>query len=300
MGRRLDFLRIVPSPGAATGLLVLGAACWGTTFPAAKEGFAIMGLFAFMAWSRIIGFLTLAPFAAGIPAREWRRAGPIGALLGVLLYLAYLFQSLGLERTSATNAGFLTGLYVVGTPVLGALLYRRWPERRVLGAVALSTLGLALLSVEAWSFAPGDALVLVSVLFWSLQILLVGRASHLDPMVLILVELGVAAMLHVATALGDMHAALLPEVWGLLVLTGALGTGLGYFVQIIAQRRVHPTRTAIIYTSEPLFAALFSMAWLGERLTGRGWLGAGLIVVAMLVAEVGAARRLVAESGSPI
>lgn len=300
MGRRLDLLRTVPSSGTATGLLLLGAACWGSTFPAAKEGFAIMGLLAFMAWSRIIGLLALAPCAAGIPAAEWRRALPTGALLGVLLYLAYLFQSLGLERTTATNAGFLTGLYVVGTPVIGALLYRRWPERRVLAAVALSTLGLALLALEGWSFAAGDALVLVSVVFWSLQILLVGRAAHLDPVVLILVELGVASALHLVTTAGDLRVDLLPQVWGLLVLTGALGTGLGYGVQIIAQRRVHPTRTAIIYTSEPVFAALFSMAWLGERLTGRGWLGAALIVGAMLVAEVGPAREPAAEAGSPV
>jgi drug/metabolite transporter (DMT)-like permease len=300
MGRRLDLLRIVPRPGTATALLLLGAACWGSTFPAAKEGFVIMGLLPFMAWSRIIGFLTLAPLAAGIPATEWRRALPIGTLLGVLLYLAYLFQSLGLERTTATNAGFLTGLYVVGTPLIGALLYRRWPEPRVLGAVTLSTLGLALLSLEGWSFAPGDALVLVSVLFWSLQILLVGRAAHLDPVVLILVELGVASVLHAATTLGDLRIQLLADVWGLLILTGALGTGLGYFVQIIAQRRVHPTRTAIIYTSEPLFAALFSMTWLGERLSGRGWAGAALIVAAMLVAELGAARKPAVETATPI
>ena len=300
MGRRLDLLRIVPRPGTATALLLLGAACWGSTFPAAKEGFVIMGLLPFMAWSRIIGFLTLAPLAAGIPATEWRRALPIGTLLGVLLYLAYLFQSLGLERTTATNAGFLTGLYVVGTPLIGALLYRRWPEPRVLGAVTLSTLGLALLSLEGWSFAPGDALVLVSVLFWSLQILLVGRAAHLDPVVLILVELGVASVLHAATTLGDLRIQLLADVWGLLILTGALGTGLGYFVQIIAQRRVHPTRTAIIYTSEPLFAALFSMTWLGERLSGRGWAGAALIVAAMLVAELGGARKPAVETATPI
>lgn len=275
----------MPSERAAVALLLCGAALWGITFPAGKEALSVLGVPAFMAWSRVLGFLSVLLLAPGVPRDEWRRGLPLGSLLGVLLFFAYLLQTFGLERTTATNAGFLTGLYVVGTPLLGALIYRRLPSRRVAAAVGLSTLGLALLSLRGWSFSSGDSLVMLSVIFWSLQILAVGRGSNRDPVVLIVIEMGVAAALHLAVVGFSLQPGDAAEVWPNLLITGVLGTGLAYLVQIIGQRRVAPTRTAIIYTGEPVFAALSSAVWLGERLDVRGWLGATAIIAAMLVAE---------------
>ena len=284
---RLAALRIVPTEKVAGLLLLTGAAFWGLTFPAAKEALEIMGPLAFMTWSRAVGFLSLLPLAWGTPRDRWREALPLGLLLGILLFFAYLFQTLGLERTTATNAGFLTGLYVVGTPLFGAAIYRRWPSVRVLVAVAMSTAGLALLSLRGWSFSPGDSLVMLSVVFWSLQILAVGRGAQRDPVVLILVEMAFATLLHAASSGFDLQFDALSRAWPYLIITGVLGTGLAYFVQILGQRRISPTRTAIIYTGEPVFAAFFSALWLGERLNARGWSGAALIVGAMIVAETG-------------
>jgi drug/metabolite transporter (DMT)-like permease len=280
----LGRLRAVPSERAAAGLLVLGASLWGLTFPAAKEGLEVLGPLALMAWTRAVGFASLLPAGRGTRSEELRRCLPLGGLLGSLVFLAYHFQTLGLERTTATNAGFLTGLYVVGTPLAGALLYRRWPERRTIVAVAISTVGLGLLSLRGWSFSTGDALVLLSVVFWSLHILSVGRGAGRDPVVLFLVQMGVAALLHTVAAGFDLRLEDLDRAWGYLIVTGVLGTGCAYFLQIVGQRRIGPTRTAVIYTSEPVSAAIFSALWLGERLSLRGWLGAGLILGAMLIA----------------
>ena len=291
MSTRLGGLRRVPRERTAVALLVTGAAFWGLTFPAAKEGLEIMGPLAFMAWSRAAGFASLVPLAWGMPRDAWRRDLRWGLLLGVLLFFAYLFQTLGLERTTATNAGFLTGLYVVGTPLFGAFLFRRRPRGRVVAAVALSTAGLALLSLRGWTFSAGDSLVLVSVIFWSLHILTIGHGADRDPVALALVQTGFAALLHTLTAGFDLRVGALSDVWPYLVVTGVLGTGLAYFVQIVGQRRISPTRTAVIYTSEPVFAALFSALWLGERLSARGWAGAALILIAMVVAETGAPER---------
>ena len=291
MSTRLGALRLVPRERTAVALLVVGAALWGLTFPAAKEGLEIMGPLAFMAWSRGAGFASLLPLAWRMPRAAWRRDVPWGLLLGALLFFAYLFQTLGLERTTATNAGFLTGLYVVGTPLFGAVLLRRRPRRRVLVGVALSTAGLALLSLRGWAFSPGDSLVLVSVVFWSLHILSIGHGAERDPVVLAVVQTGSAALFHAVAAGFELRVDALPDVWPYLVVTGVLGTGVAYFVQIVGQRRISPTRTAVIYTSEPVFAALFSALWLGERLTARGWAGAVLIVIAMVVAETGALER---------
>ena len=293
---RLATLRIIPTERVAGLLLLMGAAFWGLTFPAAKEALEIMGPFAFMTWSRAVGFVSLVPLAWGTPRARWREALPLGLLLGILLFCAYLFQTLGLERTTATNAGFLTGLYVVGTPLFGAVIYRKWPSARVLAAVAMSTVGLALLSLRGWSFSPGDSLVMVSVIFWSLQILAVGRGADRDPVVLILVEMAFATVLHALSSGLDLQIDVLHRAWPYLIITGVLGTGLAYFVQIIGQRRISPTRTAIIYTGEPVFAALFSALWLGERLNVRGWMGAAIIIGAMIVAETGGSGDPVVEA----
>lgn len=280
-------LRRVPPEPVAVVLLVSGAAMWGVTFPTAKDGIDVMGVVSFAFWTRFVGLAVLLPLAPGVPRGEWRRSAPIGALLGVLLYLAYLFQSLGLERTTATNAGFVTGLYVIGTPILAAAWSRHLPSLRIVGALCLSLAGLALLSLRGGTFSAGDSLVLVSALFWSLQILAVGAGAERDPVALIVTELAVASALHLVGAGFQVRAGLLDDVALELFFTGVLGTGVAYFFQVLAQRRISATRTAIVYSSEPLFAALFSWLWLNERLGLRGWVGGLCIVAAMTLVEAG-------------
>ena len=252
-----------------------------------KDGIDVMGVVSFAFWTRFVGLVVLLPLAPSVPRREWRRSAPIGALLGVLLYLAYLFQSLGLERTTATSAGFVTGLYVIGTPVLAAVWGRHLPSRRVVGALCLSLAGLALLSLRGWSFSAGNSLVLVSAVFWSLQILAVGAGARRDPVTHIVTELALASALHLVGAGFQLRADLLGGVALELFFTGVLGTGVAYFFQVLAQRRISATRTAIIYSSEPLFAALFSWLWLDERLGPRGWVGGLCIGAGMILVEAG-------------
>jgi drug/metabolite transporter (DMT)-like permease len=258
---------------------------------------------AFMAWSRTLGFLillvSLPLFArAGGGRLDLHRAIRPGIVLGALLFLGYTLQTAGLARTTATNAGFITGLYVVFTPVLALIVLRQPTGPAAWAAVGISVMGLALLSVESLDTLaprPGDLLVLASAVAWAGHVVAVGRfTGRYSSAGLAFGQMAVASMFHLAgtfvvgTGLQPAEAA---SVWGMLFLTGVLGSGVAFTIQVFAQRRLTPARAAIILAGESVFAALFAAVWLGERLLAHQWAGAILTVSAMVLSEVGARRR---------
>jgi drug/metabolite transporter (DMT)-like permease len=284
-------------------LLFLTPLIWGLTFPAGKVALERLSVPAFMAWSRTLGFLILLvslPLFARAGARwpDIRRAIPPGLVLGALLFLGYALQTSGLARTSATNAGFITGLYVVFTPVLALVVLRQPTGAAAWAAVAVSVVGLAFLSVESLD-APrprfGDLLVLASAVAWAGHVVAVGRfTGRFSSTGLALNQMAVASAFHlvgafaVGTGLQPGQAA---SVWTMLFLTGILGSGVAFTIQVFAQRRLTPVRAAIILAGESVFAALFAAVWLGERLLPHQWIGAALAVSAMVLSEIGARRR---------
>lgn len=292
-GARLD-------PGL---LLLVIPVAWGITFPAAKLGLETVALLPFMAWTRALGFLTI---LVGIPllargelTREALRrvAGP-GMLLGSLIFLGYLLQTAGLERTTATNAGFITGLYVVFVPVLALVLFRRRAGRPAWIAVVVSLLGLALLSVPSLTdIRPrfGDLLVVAGAVAWAGHVVAIGHfAARHSPIVLSLAQMAVTAGLHIIVAVpGGLDPEGAFEIWRLLVITGVIGSGLGYTLQVVAQETVSATRAVVILAGESVAAAAFSFVWLGERLEPHQWAGATLVLAAMVISELGARRASV-------
>ncbi|HEX6207265.1 MAG TPA: DMT family transporter [Actinomycetota bacterium] len=286
--------------GRDAGLvLLLTPLIWGLTFPAGKEALERLPLLPFTAWSRLLGVATVAvalPFLLRRSRFEARRLVVPGVVLGGLMFVAFLLQSAGLERTTATNAGFVTGLYVVFTPVLGLALFRRPVGRAAWLAVGISVVGLALLSVPGLDdLAPrqGDLLVLASAVVWAGHVVAVGHFAARHPAVpLALAQLVVAAGLHLLATTGEgLHLAAAIEVWPLLVITGVLGSGVAFTIQVLAQGTVSATRAAIILASESVVAAIAAAIWLGERLDAHQWVGAALAVAAMVLSEVGARRR---------
>ncbi|HET6776482.1 MAG TPA: DMT family transporter [Actinomycetota bacterium] len=284
-------------------LLFLTPLIWGITFPAGKLALEQLSVPAFMAWSRTLGFLILLislPLFARAAARwpDIRRAIVPGILLGALLFLGYSLQTAGLVRTSATNAGFITGLYVVFTPVLALLVLRQPTGAAAWAAVGISVVGLALLSVESLD-APrlrfGDLLVLASAVAWAGHVVAVGRfTGRFASAGLALNQMGAASVFHLVGTfvLGtglQLHQA--ASVWPLLFLTGILGSGVAFTIQVFAQQRLTPVRAAVILAGESVFAALFAAVWLGERLLAHQWIGAVLTMSAMVLSEVGARRR---------
>jgi drug/metabolite transporter (DMT)-like permease len=191
-------------------------------------------------------------------------------------------------------------LAVVLTPLLGGLLLRQRPGRwPVLGAL-LAAVGLALLSLQRLEVRQGDALVFGCAVAFAAHILLLGRyAPRFSSYPLAVVQLATAGLLALvwAAVAGDLVGPASAGVWVALAITAVVASAGAFLVQTRAQREVWPTRTAVILTMEPVFAGLFGFLLAGERLSGRGWVGAGLILAGMLVAELGG--RLPAVPGRP-
>src|SRR5215217_841742 len=288
----------------AVGALVVVTAVWGVTFVQVKDAVALYPLFAFLAVRFAIAAFVLAPPAARRLRMLGRRGSLAGAALGLLLALGYALQTAGLNRTTVSSAGFITGLYVIFTPLLGLLLFRTRIGRALWIGVAFSLAGLALLSGVGGGDPLGDLLVLLGSAAYSLQIALMERyAPRYDPVAFTQAEMlsACAGFAVVAVALGQVEVPYGWTVWGALLVTGIFASALGFLVQTWAQRRLSAARTALAFAMEPVWAGLFGFWLAGDRLGAVGWAGCTLIMSGIVVAEPEAARtlrRLVGRSGS--
>jgi drug/metabolite transporter (DMT)-like permease len=272
--------------------LIAITAIWGVTFVQVKDAVALYPLFAFLAVRFAIATVTLAVPAA-VRVRSLGRNGVAsGALLGLLLAAGYVLQTAGLQRTTVSSTGFVTGMYVVLTPLIALLLFRSRIGLMAWGGVVLATTGLAMLSGIQAGSASGDLLVLAGAAVYSLQIVLMERfAPRYDALAFTLVEMlaacvGLAA---VALALGDLRVPHGWTVWGALLVTGVFASALAFLVQTWAQRRTSATRTALAFTMEPVFTALFGYTLADDRLGALGWGGCAVIMAGILLTEPAAA-----------
>jgi drug/metabolite transporter (DMT)-like permease len=210
-------------------------------------------------------------------------------LAGLVLFAGASFQQVALVSTTAGNAGFITGLYVVLVPILGITLRQRTHTGTWIGAV-LAAAGLYLLSVvEGLTLSPGDFLVLVGAVFWAVHVHLIGWLSpRHDPLRIAFLQFLICAMLSLivslvieANTLGGYLAGAVPILYG-----GLLSVGIAYTLQVVAQRKAKPAHAAIILSLEAVFAALGGWILLGEVLTGRGLTGCALMFCGMLVSQL--------------
>ncbi|NUT56477.1 MAG: DMT family transporter [Thermoleophilia bacterium] len=282
--------------------LVVVTAVWGYTFVPMKDAVAVYPLFAFLAVRFLIAAVVLAA-PAGPRLRSLGRSGWIaGGSLGLLLALGYALQTAGLERTTVSSAGFITGLYVVFTPLLGLLLFRTRVGAGVWLGVALAVAGLAMLSGVGAGDPAGDLLVLAGSAAYSLQIALMERyAPRYDPIAFTQAEM-VAAFAGFAVVAAALRQVEVPRgwtVWGALLVTGIFASAIGFLVQTWAQRRTSATRTALAFALEPVWAGLFGFWLAGDRLGALGWSGCAVIMAGIVVAEPEAARALRRFVGRP-
>jgi drug/metabolite transporter (DMT)-like permease len=266
------------------------AAVWGLTFVMVQDAIAELPTLAFLAY-RFLPAALLVALVFRAQLRRLPRAGwRAGLVMGLFLTAGYVFQTLGLERTSASNAGFITGLFVVFTPVLGAVVLRDRMTASAWGAAVVAALGLYLLSGTSGQFSlRGDGLVLLCALAFSAHILATSRAvADHDVGALLAVQLGVCgvACLVAAAIAGELEAPTGATVWSALIVTSLVASALGFFVQTFAQRHAPPARTALILASEPAFAGLFGWLIGDEHLSAVAWLGGLLILAAIMAVEV--------------
>ncbi|MGI8422350.1 MAG: DMT family transporter [Gaiellaceae bacterium] len=275
--------------------LVLVTAVWGVTFVQVKDAVAIYPLFAFLAVRFAIASLTLAAPAAG----RVRRLGPSGWLagcaVGALLAAGYVLQTAGLARTTVSGAGFVTGMYVILTPLIALILFRAKIGRAAWVATAVAVVGLAMISGVHAGSSTGDLLVLGGAAVFALQIVLIDRyAPRFDPLALTFVEMLAACVVLTAVALprGDLALPHGRTVWAALLVTGIFASALGYLFQTWAQRRIDATRTALLFSLEPVWAGVFGFALAGDRLGLLGWSGCAVILIGIALAEPTAAAVL--------
>jgi drug/metabolite transporter (DMT)-like permease len=286
-------------------LLIAVTAVWGLTFVQVKDAVAIYPLFAFLAVRFAIASATLAVPAWRRMPSLGRRGWAAGTGLGLLLALGYALQTAGLERTTVSSTGFITGLYVVFTPMLALLLFGTRIGVAAWLGVALSTVGLALLSGIDTGRLVGDLLVLAASLVYSLQIVLMERyAPRYDPLALTQAEMLAAfgGFAVVAVATGQLEVPRGWTVWSALLVTGIFASALAFLVQTWAQRRMSAARTALAFALEPAWAAVFGFWLAGDRLGTVAWAGCALIMAGIIVSEPTAAetlRRLVPSRARP-
>lgn len=278
---------------AALIALIAVTAVWGVTFVQVKDALEVYPLFAFLAVRYAIATGVLG-IAGARRVRSLGRSGLLaGTVLGVLLGLGIGLQTEGLQRTTVSSTGFITGLYVVLTPLLGLALFRSRAGLEVWLGVALSLTGLGMLSGVHVGSTAGDALVLASTLAQALQIVMVERyANRYDAVALTLVEMAacLAGFLAIAVALGELSVPRGWTVWGALFVTGVFASALAYLIQVWAQRQISATRIALVFSLETVFAGLFGYVLAGDRLGWLGWGGCAAILAGILLAEPAAGR----------
>ena len=275
--------------------LIAATAVWGVTFVQVKDAVALYPLFAFLAVRFAIATATLAVPGTRRVRSLGRPGVAAGAWLGLLLAVGYVLQTAGLERTTVSSTGFVTGMYVVFTPLLAVAVLRTRIPPAAWAGVFVSTVGLALLSGVHTGSLGGVLLVLAGAAVYSLQIVLMERfAPRYDPLAFTFVEMAAACagLAIVAVARGELDLPLGWTVWGALVVTGVFASALGFLIQTWAQQRTSATRTALAFAMEPVFAALFGITLDGDRLGLLGWSGCGAIMAGILLAEPAAGDAL--------
>ncbi len=277
-------------------LLLLTPLIWGGTFPAAKVALEHLSPWTFMAWSRALGLAALVPILAvwRPPASAWTLSLlPAGLGLGALMNLGYALQTVGIAHTTATDAGFITVLYVVFAPLGAAILARRLPSPVTALCVAMSFAGLALLSLHGTGLRAGDLLVLGSAVAFACHILLIDRLlDRFDAIALAAAQTAGSALVAFAVAVpSGAHTGRVASLWAIFLLTGVLGSGVAFAIQVVGQSSVSPARASVMLAAEALVSALAAAVWLGERLSARAWLGVVLMLSAIAISETHAYLR---------
>jgi drug/metabolite transporter (DMT)-like permease len=308
----------------ADGALLIVALIWGATFVMVKEAVATYPVLSFLALRFAFAALVMLPVvllrrrshigsAVSVDQQTTTGVEPLGGriregekpatafssgysralaaplLMGIALFAGYALQTFGLRLTTPAKAGFVTGLSVVIVPVVSTLALRQRLGRGAWLGVGLATAGLALLTLNSGlSVNPGDVLVFGCAVAFACQILLTGRfAPRADPLLLTFGQILVVAILAGSAALVlERPSAPTGNVLFAAAFTGILATSLAFGIQTAAQRFTSPTRTALIFATEPIFAALFSFLLIGEVLGPRQMAGCALITAGMVTAEV--------------
>lgn len=269
-------------------LMLLVAMIWGVTFVLVKEALASIGPFLFLGIRFILAYLVLALLSFKNIKKVKDTTLAAGCLIGFFLFIGYVFQTVGLQYTTSSNAGFITGVSVVLVPIMIAVRNRKMPSWQTSLMVIIAAIGLFLLSVPAGNFSLGygDFLILICAFGFALHIVFVDHYSYRHNALAItgiqILFVGILCLI-IGLLTEPLPQHLSISTISAIVITSVFATSMAFLLQNYLQKFSTPTRFAVVLTSEPVFAAIAGFIWAGEILTERAYAGAGMILLAMLL-----------------
>lgn len=264
--------------------LLAVAAMWGISFVWMKDILDQQDVYSFLTSRFIVAAAAMIALRPSVLKRFTKELIAKGLVIGMALGSGYIFQTLGLERTTPAITGFITGLYVVFTPLIASIFLKERLTKAMWGYVFLAVLGLGILSVEGWSIGVGEIFVLISAVLFAIHIILLGSWSkNFDAYALTVMQLiGCALLASIPASINGFVAPPDAQVWGVIIFTALFATAIAFVIQTWSQARISTTKVAVILTMEVVFAALFSFMYGMEPFTLRLALGGTLVLIAML------------------
>jgi drug/metabolite transporter (DMT)-like permease len=272
-------LQLKIAPWALLGV----AAAWGLAFVTMKDAIERQSVNNFLFTRFTLAVVVMVVIRPQVVKKLNKDLLLRGSMAGVFLGFGYIFQTLGLERTGAAITGFITGLYVVLTPLLASFILKERISRFVWLCIFIATIGLALLSVQGFSVGFGEMLVLMSAIFFAAHIIALSKWSPgRDVYAMTVVQLTICALMAGIASIPEGYSAP-PDrgVWAVVVFTAVFATAVAFIIQTWSQAHISATKVAVILTMEVVFAALFAVIFGGEVLTLQVLLGGSLVLLAM-------------------
>ncbi len=279
----MKFNNKVENKALFASILLAVSAIWGGAFVVMKSALLRIDVNSFLAWRFIAATLLLIAIKPSVLKKIDKRFLAKGILVGTFLAGGYILQSFGLTLTTVAKTGFITGLYVVVTPIIGFFFLKKAVHGVQWLSVLLATAGLLLLSFKGFHVGLGEFLVFLSAILFAAHIVALGEwSSGMDTYALTVVQLGTCAILTtLASFKSGFHTPPDSGVWWAIIYCAIFATAIAFIFQTWAQSFMAPTTVAVILTMEVVFAALFGIAFAHEPLTLKTALGGGAVMIAM-------------------
>lgn len=266
---------------------------WGASFILTKIALTDLATYNFLAVRFILAFIISSIFFIKKMIKLDKKTIKLGIFLGIILYLHYAFQTVGLKYTTASKSAFITGLNVIMVPIFSPLLLKKFPKKASIYGAILAFIGMGLLSLSNMTSVNGinvgDVYTFICAVIFALYIIAVGKfTADVESISFAVIQLGVVGILSLITSVAIEHP-IMPtskEGWISILILSIVCTSAAYIIQNVAQRFTSSTHTALIYTGEPVFAAIFGYIFFRELLNTMGTIGAILILTGMITAEI--------------
>lgn len=263
---------------------------WGSTFVLIKNALESLSTYNFLALRFGIAFIISSIVF-------WKNIKNVniqilkyGSLIGIIFFFGFAMQTMGLLYTSASKSGFISAFCIIIVPIIESLISKKTPEKENIIGILFAIIGIAFLTLNSTlSLNMGDLYTLLSTFAYAFQIIAIGYYSKkVDPISLAIIQIGIMAILSIIFTF-SFESPILPtnsKAWTSVLITGILATSVAFIIQNIMQKYTSSTHAALIFTSEPVFAAIFAYLLLGEIISKKGIVGCILIITGMIISEI--------------